>query len=165
MNARKRQDGKIRLLFIDAHVEWLRFVERALADSYEVMTCLEFEALSEAREGGEIELVFVGLSVAQESLSALSKLAANGGNHWHFVVLFPGRPDAQTARVLLRSGVWDILGKPYDANTLRHVVEEELRILERHTKARESRNRDDSYRSQVSRLLECVAQEGLNGIR
>ena len=147
---------KIRLLFIDPHEEWLSFVESTLADSFDVETAQEFKALFEMQEGGPFDLIFIGLNVAQENMDALSYLAESFENRWHFIVLFPGFPDDQAARILFKAGARDLLSKPYDPDTLRNVVEEELKFVSRRCKASKVLYDTNDYQSQVRRLWEYV---------
>ena len=148
----------IRLLFIDPHEEWLSFVESTLADLYDVCVAKDFEVLYKAQEG-QFDLIFVGLNLAQENMDVLSHLAQS--SRWHFIVLFPGFPDGKTARILFKAGMRDLLGKPYDPESLRDMVKHQIAyVRERNKPLTESRDSDD-YESQVHRLWEFVRAETL----
>jgi response regulator RpfG family c-di-GMP phosphodiesterase len=102
-----------RLLFIDPHAEWLRFVKLTLADDYEVFVGQEFGVLAEAQEEEKhFDLVFIGLNLAQKNMETLSHLAQASEKRWRFIVLFPGFPDSKTARILFKAGMRDSLSTP-----------------------------------------------------
>jgi DNA-binding NtrC family response regulator len=147
---------EVRLLFIDLHEEWLDFIESTLSESYEIEVAKSIDILCEMRRSKRyFDLIFIGLSYVQDNIEKVSQLARSVDNHWHFVVLFPGFPDARNARVLYRAGVLDLQGKPYGAESLREMVEEELDLARRRIEARgRLEKEEDDYKSRVHRLSE-----------
>lgn len=144
------------LVFIDPNEEWLEFVRSTLekTEKYRIATVADFSELSHiVRKEKHFDLIFIGLSVVHENIETLSNLAQTSS--WQFIVLFPGFPDGKTARILFRAGMRDLLSKPYDPQSLKNMVEEELNAVEQYRK-RVKALKDDEYISRVHRLLESV---------
>ena len=133
---------KVRLLFIDSREEWLNFALATLADLYDVVVIRGFEALFETQEDDWRcgALAFIGLNVARENIEALGHLACS--YQWQFVVLCPGIPDGRIARALFKAGARDVQSKPYEPESIKRIVEEEIRhVTEWSRTFREQRDR------------------------
>lgn len=145
----------MRLLFIDRHKDWLDFVRGTLSKSYDVVVATEFDILYRTlREGHQFDLIFIGLNLAQENIEALSDIAQS--SMWRFIVLFPGFPDRTTTRIFFKAGMRDLLSKPYDAASLKQMVEEEIEYVREHNGVQKKSEDDKDYASRVRRLWESV---------
>jgi DNA-binding NtrC family response regulator len=151
MNERQKK----RLLFIDSHDEWLKFVNKALSEDYDVHTTGIFASLSKMAAGGRsFDLIFIGLNIAEQNMSELSDLAQT--SMWSFVVLFPGSPDGKVSRIFFKAGVRDLLSKPYDEETLRKMVEEEIIAVQKYQERTKKTKTQDDYVSQVLNLWNTI---------
>lgn len=147
-----------RLLFVDPRQDWLDFVKSALSCLYEVHTAQDFCVLSDSLKQEQVfDLIFIGLNSAQDNIEMLSDLAQK--SRWRFIVLFPGFPDRNTFRIFFKAGVWDLLSKPYDIETLREVVKEQIKHMKKHVAAAIDSKGKGDYTTQVSQLLKCVESE------
>jgi len=141
-----------KLLFIDPHKDWLKLVKSTLKPpEYDAMISPTLDFLLKIDANEHFDLVFIGLQLAKQNIKTISGLALS--YTWRFVVLFPGFPDQKTARIMFKSGIRDISSKPYDAESIKKMVEEEIAYVK---KKNHIRNREIDFNTRLNRLSEII---------
>ncbi|MBC8553092.1 MAG: hypothetical protein H8D23_25990 [Candidatus Brocadiales bacterium] len=158
------EEQRKRLLFIDPHKYWLDFVVETLARDYDVHVASNLVDLPEiASEDLYFDLIFIGLSLAEENISKLSDLARSAG--WHFIVLYPGSPDGITSRIFFKAGMRDLLSKPYDSDSLKMMVENEISTVDQYTTKRtKGAEVKNDYSLNVLRLWKSIYTASSNSL-
>jgi len=111
------------ILFIDPDTGWLDFAVRTLRKhglNTQGLTDIDKVGRGSALSPG-LQLVFVNLEFAERAKSQLQHFAEK--HNRYVVVLFPvGLTPYQMSRIF-KLGIYDCVGKPYDAQSLIELVE------------------------------------------
>jgi DNA-binding NtrC family response regulator len=146
----------INILFIDPHKDWLKFVKKSLSNvkGYEITTALDLDVLLESESENEgFDLIFIGMNLLRDNPKTMNELTSSS---WCFIVLFPGFPDQETARVMFKLGARDIFSKPYDAESLKKMIEEEIVYCKRKHKKEDIRSRGN-YKEKVRQFKDIFS--------
>jgi DNA-binding NtrC family response regulator len=147
----------------------LEFVEKTLEkeppEGFEfvtiVRTAANFDTIISANaKEPYFDLVLIGLGCIQENIKIITGLSRT--SKWHFVALFPGFPDGQTARLLFKMGMRDLLSKPYDVDSLWEMVKEQIEYADEYQRKKRKELSTEDYRIRVNQLNESLKTTNKN---